>query len=396
MMGRAWQVAAGPADPKYLLCLTEELSLVRRARPPLVRGYVFLMMVAMVMSLVAFFGPERLGEGVRRRLPGVLVFIGAAPISFLLAAAFAPGSLLAYTFLVSLLGLLLTLASLRFASGPLESWLILGASLVTLVGLDTAFGTPLQQKALLSYDLMSGARYYGIGNEYMGALIGAAILAGGIGMEMLDPRWGKLAAVALWGAVLVLLAFPGWGANAGGTIAAAFAFGLAALLLSRPRLNWKEALSLGLAVAGLLAGVTWWDASRSWAVQSHFGRAFNLLQYEGMGAAWQIISQKAATNLRLIRYTIWTRVFIMGLVILAVFLSHPKGSINYLYRAYPRLSRCLSAMVAGSFVALVFNDSGVVAAATMMIYGMGPLLTLILSNKTQLTKAPPEGKICVD
>jgi hypothetical protein len=290
-------------------------------------------------------------------------------------------SLLSYAAAVVLGGALLTTACKRFWPGDLGPWLLVGAGLVLALAGDTAVGAPLQQQALLSYDPVSGARYYGIGNEYMGVLIGAALLTGGAALELIGRRWGWVLATAAWLASLFFLAIPGYGAYVGGTMAAGAAFGLALLLLWRVRLSWTHVLAVGAAAAALVMAMGWWDGSRSLAVQSHLGRAVALVRHEGWGAAQEIIGRKLATNLRLIRYTIWTRVLLSGLVVLTVLLHYPVGKMGEFCRCYSRLSRCLLAMVAGSFVALVFNDSGIVAAATMMIYGIGPFLTLILAHK---------------
>ncbi|MBC7347038.1 MAG: hypothetical protein H5U00_06215, partial [Clostridia bacterium] len=180
---------------------------------------------------------------------------------------------------------------------------------------------------------------------------------------------------------LFFLAHPGYGANVGGTVAAGTAFGLAALLHARVRFSWAHALALGTVATALVATVAWWDGTRSLAVQSHLGKAVNLVRQEGWPAVQEIIGRKLATNLRLIRYTVWTRALLSGLAVLAVLLYYQVGKVGECCRSYPKLTRSLVAMVAGSFVALVFNDSGIVAAATMMIYGIGPFLTLILAYK---------------
>lgn len=396
MLGRPWWSTAKAAGLEELLSLNERLAFVRRARLPLVRAYVILQMVAMGLALLAFLWRNGLGRGVAVALPWLLIFLAATPLSFLLMAQVPHESLASYGAAVVVLGVLLTVAYKRFWPGELGPWFLLAASLVGALVADTAAGAPLQQQALLSYDSMSGARYYGIGNEYMGVLIGAALLAGGALLELLPGRWSLPAVAGTWTTSLVFLAAPAYGANVGGTIAAAAAFGLAGILLFRSRVSWTSVAGLAAAAAALVVAVAWWDAMQSLAAQSHLGRALTLVRQEGLGAAWDIIGRKLATNLRLIRYTIWTRVLLSGLAVLGVVLHHPVGITDELRRRYPRLSRCLLAMVFGSFVALIFNDSGIVAAATMMIYGIGPLLALILLHKRLLTKTPPGGKMGVD
>jgi hypothetical protein len=48
----------------------------------------------------------------------------------------------------------------------------------------------------------------------------------------------------------------------------------------------------------------------------------------------------------------------------------------------PGLAAGLSGVAVGSLVALVANDSGIVAAATAMIYASAPLTWLVLRSRT--------------
>ena len=81
----------------------------------------------------------------------------------------------------------------RFLSGLF--FLSLATTVVILVDLYT--GTRLQEGSLLSYDPLGGARFYGVGNEYMGVLISAAICGGACGLS-LWPRRVVLLGVGLY------------------------------------------------------------------------------------------------------------------------------------------------------------------------------------------------------
>ena len=54
---------------------------------------------------------------------------------------------------------------------------LLAALTCAVILLDTVTGARLMQNSVLGYDPMGGARFYGIGNEYMGVLVGMAIIA---------------------------------------------------------------------------------------------------------------------------------------------------------------------------------------------------------------------------
>ena len=59
------------------------------------------------------------------------------------------------------------------AGGPPLFRLLCGLLLLFLL-LDLATGSRLLQSAWMSYSVVEGARFYGIGNEYMGVAIGVA------------------------------------------------------------------------------------------------------------------------------------------------------------------------------------------------------------------------------
>ena len=53
---------------------------------------------------------------------------------------------------------------------------VIGLSTAVLVGIDTVTGSSLMRFSFLGYDPIGGARFYGLGNEYMGIMIGALIM----------------------------------------------------------------------------------------------------------------------------------------------------------------------------------------------------------------------------
>jgi hypothetical protein len=112
-----------------------------------------------------------------------------------------------------------------------------GGALVMLSGagiiaLDVLFGSGLMRQSVLGFGVMSGSRFYGIGNEYMG--VAAGMTAVGLGaLLQVAPRSGRVAITCGIGLVLVAGA-PWWGANWGGSFAAACGLVALWLMLSRP------------------------------------------------------------------------------------------------------------------------------------------------------------------
>ena len=64
-------------------------------------------------------------------------------------------------------------------------------ALITLLALDIDLltGATMIKSSVLGYDPMAGARYYGVGNEYMGVMIGCAILVSAAIYQAWHHRW---------------------------------------------------------------------------------------------------------------------------------------------------------------------------------------------------------------
>jgi len=124
--------------------------------------------------------------------------------------------------------------------------MVLSVTTLLTICLDTLFGQPLQKFSLFSFGQIQGIRYYGIGNEYMGILIGVALV-----WFFTTVRSSRIQPVA-WMVALALsflLGWPGLGADAGGLIGAVVAFGAAGIVIRRGRVEWPAIL--GLAVMGM-------------------------------------------------------------------------------------------------------------------------------------------------
>ena len=82
-------------------------------------------------------------------------------------------------------------------------------------------------------------------------------------------------------------------------------------------------------------------------------------------------------NLKLLRYSQWSRVFLAFLGVFAVLFFRPYGVVRKLRETYPAIAAGFLGIIAGSLTALCFNDSGVVAAATTLLYAGVPMIILV-------------------
>jgi hypothetical protein len=121
------------------------------------------------------------------------------------------------------------------------------------------------------------------------------------------------------------------------------------------------------------------DLLRGQGTQSHIGRNF-LLAIRDPAVIFEIISRKMAMNIKLFRYTIWSRVLAVGIGGLLLFFYRPVGVMRVFRSRYPYLFKGFIGVVITAVAAFVFNDSGTVAAATATIFGITPLLYIFLKE----------------
>ncbi len=169
-------------------------------------------------------------------------FLVAVPLAQLIVPWLVLGNPTVYLLEMTIVAALLAwIAQFVWRSNPLA--VVLGVTTATIV-IDAVAGTPLVSRALFSGYWLSGIRFYGIGNEFMGMLLGATLLAPMIGTEadsrMRGKSWGSVG-LALWfAAALVALAYPQFGAKAGGSVTASAAFLPAWWALRRDReVSWR-------------------------------------------------------------------------------------------------------------------------------------------------------------
>lgn len=368
--------AAEPVD--NLTALNRRAVFTYTARPPLVKGYILLQIIVIALALLGLFTRCR----VTAYLKPVLLALTAVPVSLLLVVMVPTLDFGIYlSALLILIGVLVVAALVLAEDKLLAPFIFICLFTVVVIVADLLNNAALMKHSTLGYDPMAGARYYGIGNEYMGVLSGAAVIGTAALYQRLNTNVSRL--LPLVTAVLffltAIIGAPQLGANFGGALASLSAFiflipGLLGIRLDRRTL--PVAAGLVLLTATIF---TAYDCQRPAVVQSHLGRMAQSVLDSGPKILLNVVYRKVAMNVKLIRWTIWSRVFLALLAALAVLSFRPVGIFRYISRQYPYFHRGLLAVIVGSGAALVFNDSGIVAAAMMMIFAAAPLVYIAIS-----------------
>ncbi|MBP1930045.1 hypothetical protein [Ammoniphilus resinae] len=266
------------------------------------------------------------------------------------------------------------------------AWVFLLISLVNWVPIlvDGIFlQSMLMKRSYLGYDPIIGARYYGIGNEYMGVVIGSSILSLAMLLEITKRKLNLLKglSVTVFGLYLIFFALPKWGTNAGGALTAITAYCTSFFRLFDIQLNRKYVFWGGLAI--VISFVTLFAVNLVGDDQSksHIGRAMSKLFSGDFQEISYIIKRKLEMNVKLIQVSSWSKVFITSLLVLGVLCYRPAGVFGHLSERYPYAVRGFFGIIVGAFTALAVNDSGIVAAATTIVFMVVPLLYLGLQEK---------------
>ena len=312
------------------------------------------------------------------------------------------------------------------------------AVLLGTIALDLLSGSPLLRNAWMSYSIMEAARFYGIGNEYMGVVIGAACILAGRkeekekrrkGEEEKEPRntrnkrketnlqYMRLTSFSAFSGCLLsffrlfrvfrgstllfsfspfllfFLAYNRFGAKVGAVPSAGIALGVEFLMLWRGRLRGRDIVAIGGMVALGLGGLLLLDMRHGAGEQSHFARAFA----GSGGGIFAAASRKLLLEGHLLLHSPWSAALLVASIGFA-YIIEKRSKENREWKASrsdepstinPQLST-IYGLVAGAIASLLCNDSGVTAAAMIMLFGFAWAMTQAATGeRLSQTERPP-------
>ena len=392
----------------YIATLNAQ-ALTRVAMP--ISGLCFALVLASVFAYRL-----RGTQAARWFLPGI-IFTLSLPLGFFLATIKIPPTLLEYGLRVLAWMAILTafsyaLSRLLRVSPPVACGLI-GLALIVA---DLICGQQLIKDSLWSSYALSGIRYYGIGNEYLGVALGYALLGGfawtgegrrgdrktkDVGAQWIAPdiptipnpptasdiptapagppvsitltaqqskienRKSKIV-ILLWLALMALFGWPSLGANAGSLIVTGAGFGVGAWSLLGKRVTF------GVVIVCLLSGIALsfafgaLDATLFGSQASHAGNVLHAAG-SGRGAGYfvEIMTRKVGMNLHLLTTPFFLLAASLVIVLAALMRVWLGKAVLNMLTTRLRLRQSLPALAATLLSALLFKDSGVVTAAIL-------------------------------
>ena len=365
-----------------LLNLSQQVYRTSQLRSWAVKGFILFQIIIIVLAIITFLVRRSLSVIWWKIMINLFLGIMLVPLLFLFISPYWISGVTFY--LVIFLGVLIMLTWLlqKYLKTASSQITIITGLTALLIIVDIFRGNPWMSSSLLGYCPIIGARYYGLGNEYMGILIGAAII-GWSGLLDLSRslREKKLYLTPFFfGMVLAIIGFPALGANFGGAITASVGFTVTYLLLFKKEERFKPLLLICVVLVLFFAIIIIGDAYGLIGDRSHFGQTIKLVKNQGLNAIWTIVSRKISMNIKLLRWTIWTKVLLSFIVVLAILFKRPRGVINELTQQLPHFAYGFIGIITGSVITMFVNDSGVVAAATLLFFAIHPLIYLVLQK----------------
>lgn len=354
---------------RFLPQTQQELLTNFNLRWPLLTGYGVLMIAVLAFWLIGlFFKPAAITV---RPLYLAYLFLLTMPAVFLIESLINPLSLVtAISITIGLAGLIFGFAFWAAKGDRFKIFSLICLISLIIVVIDGFFNGFCELRAFLGYSAVAGARFYGIGNEYMGILLGSFIAFTSLNFEFFSRRRSLPWFASLF--LSMVLIFSAFGASVGGGVTALLGLGITVWFWQNRPVRLKEILILISASLLLLALSAWGEFSLH--RQTHFGQFINVLKSGSTSTVHEIILRKLLLNLSLILYTPLTLILIgVLLVIPFVFKNPPKALASVILR-HPSMARGLIGLSITGLIAILINDSGIVTAATLFLFGIPMLM----------------------
>ncbi len=348
-------------------------------RWPLLTTYAYILIGLILFGVVgALFWSKH--HTLFNYLANAYLYLITIPVVFLIEAAINPLNWFA------ILGWTLGLAMLiwlivRYWSKGKPLLILSGIALLTIVVilLEGFFNGFLELRSFFGYSAVAGARFYGVGNEYMGFLLGAIIVTVSTQLKKITGYQKQI----LWAItcfIAIFLAHPNLGSSVGGGATALVGLGITTYLwLGRP-IHWKDIVGLIAAAISLLVLVGLWDYYLNNINMTHFGQFLDIVRSQGFNTIADLVKRKLDLNFRLIAYTFWTKVLLLILLAIPILYKKPPFIVSRFLQKYPDETRGFFGLTLTAIVALLINDSGIVTVTTMYMFGLPMLLLLVLED----------------
>lgn len=315
-------------------------------------------------------------------IPKLLSLLLSLPLALLIMPIFPIFNpyLFAFTAIVlcCFLTLLVILLSRIVKTTPIMLMLLLT---ILTISVDLVLGLDLIANSIMSYQIISGARYYGLGNEYMGVFIGATISLAALYLNKKFHIKGLINVMLLFVMVVILIAYPLFGINVGGTITACIALGVTLISLYKNTFSYKDIICVIVGTVFVISVIALLDVNQPSELQSHLAKNIRIIADQGIGAILAIIIRKLEMHLEIISYKYLGWILLATLAGITLLLYKPNKFLTDIKNSFRYLYKGLEGIIIAAIIAVIFNDSGITAAATLSLYFVCLLIYTIYYSK---------------
>lgn len=355
-------------------------------RPVILKTYVIMQIIFILSAIALLFFPRR--ALITKLFNFFLCYFLVSTYLLIVFRLFQTSIPLLSLAVFLALGLAVTTVIYRLPFDGLQKIVVLAFFTSWTILADLCLGQHFIQNSPLGYDPIAGARFYGLGNELAGVLLGSTLLSSTLFFRS-KAKLIRLGGISYLAITAFIVFAPQYGADVGGLISSTISFGFLLLSFGQKKVPAKY-LILPAATVLLLAAVVSFDFFFNKENYSHMALTVSTIKEGGLKEVVNIISRKASMNLKLLNYSIWSKILLSFLLAFAILLAWPRGFILRFKNQNPVFFQTFAAILIASAVGLVVNDSGIIQAATTFIYLIYPLLHLAWNEGE--TKAKPVFK----
>jgi hypothetical protein len=362
---------------------SKEILLKNQAQYLYLRNYrsvfhwVFIALVG--ISLVGFYLPKftKLKGPSKRFLNHLSFTTMSIPLTMMTVSLFGYKSIILDLLYVFVGAFIISIILNKIFKEKLIGVGILGFITSLFLLLDTYFIKKLMIISPLGSDAIAGGRFYGIGNDYMGILIGSTLLWIFSLFQFSKINKSKMTIFFVLCMSLIIVGLsPFFGANMGGTLSAILITLLSILIILDKKISFKKLAILVVGVIIIILIIAGLDTLFN-PSPTHAGKALTSLTTGGWDKFFEIIGIKLKQVFWNLAHASWNIILFLQ-IILSILLYKTKDKILLKVREdYGNLFKGLIMILLGSIVVFLFNDTGTIAAALMLIYLFMPLGILI-------------------
>jgi hypothetical protein len=177
------------------------------------------------------------------------------------------------------------------------------------------------------------------------------------------------------------MGMPFIGSNFGGTIAGVVGYFFFYSTVKQRKFKTVQLLLLVIVLIVVLSSIVGLDLINP-NNTTHVGKFITDIKDNGITVLYSTLARKAAMNLKLIKYTIWTKVLLCIIVIITIMFFKPVRLLHSIIKKYVYFTAAWLGISSGSITGLLVNDSGIVMAATAMIFTGYTILYLCLEERS--------------